>query len=141
MNIYKEYEKLKLNKSYIGLEEGDKEGGYFCTPIGTRVIGWEGVGGIHYCFIDGFGEMVFAVNPNGVVDSNGEDRWVYPLAENFKIFLQLILDIGNVTPIEQIISLSKDKFEEFIISEDRSEERRVGKECTYWWRSRWSPSH
>ena len=26
-------------------------------------------------------------------------------------------------------------------STNRSEERRVGKECTYWCRSRWSPYH
>ena len=27
------------------------------------------------------------------------------------------------------------------VSVDRSEERRVGKECTSWCRSRWSPYH
>ena len=69
MNIYKEYQKLKLDKSYIGLEEGDTESEYFCTPIGAEVIGWES-GGIHYCFINGFNETVFAVNPNGSIDDN-----------------------------------------------------------------------
>ncbi len=119
MNIYKEYQKLKLDKSYIGLEEGDTEGGYFCTPIGAEVIGWEN-GGIHYCFIDGFNEIVFAVNPNGSIDDNGEEKNVYPLAENFKIFLQLILATSSVTPIEQIIYLSKEEFEGFIVSEDNT---------------------
>ena len=119
MNIYKEYQKLKLDKSYIGLEEGDTEGGYFCTPIGAKVIGWES-GGIQYCFINGFNEMVFAVNPNGSIDDNGEVKNVYPLAENFKIFLQLILATNSVTPIEQIIYLSKEGFEEFIASDDNT---------------------
>ena len=30
---------------------------------------------------------------------------------------------------------------DFLCSEERSEERRVGKECTSWCRSRWSPYH
>lgn len=119
MNIYKEYEKLKIDKSCIGLEEGDTEGGYFCTPIGAKVIGWEN-GGIHYCFINGFDEMVFAVNPNGSVDDKGEDRNVYPLAENFKEFIQLILAANSVTPVEQIIYLSKEEFENFIVSDDNA---------------------
>ena len=119
MNIYKEYQKLKFDKSYIGLEEGDTEGGYFCTPIGAKVIGWES-GGIHYCFISGFDEIVFAVNPNGLIDDNGEEKNVYPLAENFKIFLQLILATNGVTAIEQIICFSKEEFEEFIVSDDNA---------------------
>ncbi|MGL5694703.1 MAG: hypothetical protein ACRCXA_11540 [Peptostreptococcaceae bacterium] len=119
MNIYKEYQNLELDKSYIGLEEGDTEGGYFCTPIGAKVIGWEG-GGIHYCFISGFDEIVFAVNPNGSIDENDEEKNVYPLAENFKIFLQLILATKSVTPIEQIVYLSKEDFEDFIVSDDNN---------------------
>jgi hypothetical protein len=39
------------------------DGNHFCTPKGAKVIGWAGVDGIHYCFVRGFGEMVFAVSP------------------------------------------------------------------------------
>ena len=119
MNVYKEYQKLKLNKSYIGLEECDIEEGYFCTPIGSEIIGWE-TGGIHYCFINGFDEMVFAVNPNGSIDGNGKEKNVYPLAENFEIFLRLILAANSVTPIEQIIYFSKEDFEDFIVSDNNA---------------------
>lgn len=45
---------------------------------------------------------------------------VYPLEENFKIFLQLILSTNSVTPIEQIIYLSKEEFEDFSVSNDEA---------------------
>ena len=39
--MYKKYQEINIDKSYIGLEEGETEGGYFCTPVGSKVIGWE----------------------------------------------------------------------------------------------------
>ena len=63
MTLYKKYKKLKIDFSQLSLEPGDTSGGYFCTPKGAEIIGWTGVDGIHCCFVKGFGEMVFAVNP------------------------------------------------------------------------------
>ena len=57
MNVLEKFQNLDADLSLIGLEKGDSEGGYFCTPVGAEVIGWE-CEGIHYCFIDGFGEML-----------------------------------------------------------------------------------
>lgn len=117
--MYKKYQEINIDKSYIGLEEGETEGGYFCTPVGSKVIGWESCG-IHYCFINGFGETVFAVNPNTSTNDKGDELNVYPLAKNFEIFLRLILATKSVTPIEQIIMFSKEEFENFLISEDNT---------------------
>lgn len=61
--------------------------------------------------------MVFAINPEPSVDS-----YVYPLAMNFKEFLQLILACGSTTAIEQISGWSKEQFENFIISEDNTKQ-------------------
>lgn len=52
--------------------------------------------------------MVFAINPEPSVDS-----YVYPLAMNFKEFLQLILACGSTTAVEQISGWSKEQFENF----------------------------
>ena len=41
--------------------------------------------------------------------------------------------------LEEIVRIAKDK--SLALISDRSEERRVGKECTSWCRSRWSPYH
>lgn len=120
MDIYKKFRKLKVDKTYINLEEGSSTGDYFCTPIGARVIGWEN--GIHYCFIDGFNEMVFAVNPDGSVNDNGEDLSVYPLAESFEIFLRLILAGNCANHIEQIINFTKEEFDNFLKADASDDE-------------------
>ena len=59
--------------------------------------------------------MVFAVNPETCVD-----RYVYPLAMNFKDFLRLILSCGSTTAVEQIIGWSKEQFEHFVVSKDNA---------------------
>ena len=89
MTLYKKYKKLKIDFSQLSLEPGDTSGGYFCTPKGAEVIGWAGVDGIHCCFVKGFGEMVFAVNP-----SNLPGDHVHPLARSFEDFVRLILACG-----------------------------------------------
>jgi len=86
---------------------------YFCTPVDARIIGWEN--NIHYCFIRGYRDMVFAVNPETCVD-----QYVYPLAMNFKDFLRLILSCGSTTAVEQIIGWSKEQFEHFVVSKDNA---------------------
>ena len=96
MTLYEKFEQLDIGFSLLGLEQGDVHGGYFCTPVGAEVIGWEGVDGIHYCFVKGFGEMVFAVNP-----SNPAGKNVHPLARSFEDFLRLILACGGVAAAEQ----------------------------------------
>ena len=50
-----------LTLRWIGLERGELNPQYFCTPSGAQIIGWEN--SIHYCFLPDYGEMVFAVNP------------------------------------------------------------------------------
>jgi hypothetical protein len=83
--LYEKYKNLKIDGSWIGLEAGTQTP-CFCTPIGAEIIGWDN--GIHYCFIKGFGDMVFCVNPETCCDYN-----VYPIARNFCDFLGLILVI------------------------------------------------
>ena len=59
-NIFDKFKKLNLDTSPIGLSIELREP-FFCTPIGAQIIGWDN--GIHYCFIEGFKEIVFCVNP------------------------------------------------------------------------------
>ena len=111
MTMYEKYCQLEIDGRWIGLEKSDMCVEYFCTPLDATVIGWEN--SIHYCFIKGYRDMVFAVNPETCVD-----KYVYPLATNFKEFLRLILACGSTTAVEQIIGWSKDQFEDFLHSED-----------------------
>ena len=114
MTTYEKYCQLNIDGRWINLEETDNSITYFCTPIGANIIGWEN-GGIHYCFIKGFGEMVFAVNPD-----SGAESYVYPLAKNFEDFLRLILACGSTTAVEQIILWNKEQFERFLHGENNS---------------------
>ena len=51
-----------LDLSPVGVERREENTPYFCTPKGASIFGWAGVDGIHFCFIRGFGGMVFAVS-------------------------------------------------------------------------------
>ena len=99
MTDFQRYETLGLDGSWISLEKGDAKGGCFCTPKGARVIGWED--GVHYCFIRGYGETVFAVNPESCTE-----EYVYPLAANFRDFLRLLLSCGAAAAIEHAEPIS-----------------------------------
>ena len=48
MTLLKQFLELGLDCSPIGLGPGPSQGGYFCTPKGLTVLGWEGVDGIHF---------------------------------------------------------------------------------------------
>ena len=107
--MYKKFCKLNLNLSAVGLIPGDTKGGYFCTPKGAKVIGWAGVDGIHYCFIKGMGDMVFAVDTTA-----GPGDYVHPLSRNFEDFLRLILACGDLAAAQQIYAWDKEKFDVFL---------------------------
>lgn len=113
MTMYEKYCQLEIDGRWIGLEKSELSMEYFCTPVNATVIGWEN--NIHYCFIRGYRDMVFAVNPETCVES-----YVYPLAMNFKDFLRLILACGSTTAVEQIIGWSKEQFEAFLVSDDNA---------------------
>lgn len=112
MTLYKRYLTLPIEPRWLGLERGG-DTTYFCTPVGASIIGWEN--SIHYCFLPGFGETVFAVNPESCVD-----QYVYPLARDFRDFLRLILACGSTTAVEQIIGWSRTEFEDFLHSADNA---------------------
>lgn len=109
MTLYQKFRKLKINFSQIGLEQSTMPIQYFCTPRGARIIGESGVDGIHYCFIRGFGEMVFAVNP-----ANMPGDYVHPLAQNFEDLLRLLLACGSMDAIEQAHMWDQVQFDAYI---------------------------
>lgn len=113
MKMYEKFCQLNIDGRLIGLEKRNMCEEYFCTPKNATIIGWEN--SIHYCFIRGYRDMVFAVNPETCVD-----QYVYPLAMNFKDFLCLILACGSTTAVEQIIGWSKEQFEAFLVSDDNA---------------------
>ena len=109
MTGYEAFLQAGISLAPLGLEAGDRHSGYFCTPLGAEVIGWEGVDGIHCCFVEGFGEMVFAVNPMGL-----PGEWVHPIARNFEDLLRLLLSCGHLAPLEQAYGWDWAQFDQFL---------------------------
>lgn len=108
-NAYQKFLKMDIDIAPLGVEDNTNEVTYFCTPKGASIIGWAGVDGIHYCFIRGFGEMVFAVSPE-----NASPEYVHPLAENFNDFLRLLLACGEASALEQAWMWDKEQFDNFL---------------------------
>lgn len=99
----------------LGLEDRGADGGYFCTPIGARCIGWPGVDGIHFCFIRGYRELVFAVSP-----MNTPGTCVHPVAKTFRDFLRLLLSCSEAA-LEQLWQWDRETFASFTAQEIRPE--------------------
>ncbi len=110
MTAFEQFQNLKFDKSLLALAEGDPGERYFCYPEGASVIGYEG--SILYCFLEGYGETVFACNP----ESCG-DAYVYPLAADFSDFLRLILACGSANPVEQISWMNEKQFAAHVAEE------------------------
>ena len=111
MVTYKKFLSLDIDSSLISLEKaGAGYSEYFCYPINAKAIGFEGC--IMYCFIDGYEETVFACNPESCAD-----KYVYPLARNFYDFICLILACGSANPVEQIVWMNKQQFEQHLQDE------------------------
>ena len=109
-NLYERYNGLAIDGALIALSRQDNVTPYFCYPLNAQPIGYEGC--IMYCFIEGYGEMVFAANPESCAA-----QYVYPLADSFADFLRLILACGSVNPIEQIVWMNRTQFEEHLKEE------------------------
>ena len=113
-SLYERYEEMGINGGPICLEREENVTPYFCYPENAKAIGFEEC--IMYCFIEGYDEMVFAANPESCADI-----FVYPLAKNFEDFLGLILACGSVNPVEQIIWMDREQFEQDLLEEYASQ--------------------
>lgn len=106
---YKEFIKEGIDLAPLGCEMRPGRSDYFCTPRNARVIGWAGVDGIHYCFVPGFGETVFAVSP-----MNEPGNYVHPIAQSWEDLLRLLLACGSMDALEQAHQWSKEQFDAFL---------------------------
>lgn len=120
MMTYKKYSQINIDSSPIGLELCGNENSCFCTPEGAKIIGSAGVDGIHYCFVRGFGEMVFVVNP-----MNSPENHVHPLAKDFRGFLRLLLACGSTTALNQAYFMDQSQFDALLKGNPPSDEQQA----------------
>ena len=121
MNYLNSYLRSKLDLSHIGVIRREKESNYFCTPVLSKVIGWAGVDGIHFCTTKGFDEIIFAVSPE-----NLPGEYVHPVARNFEDFLRLLLACYDTAAIEQCWFMDREVFEDFLT---RNQPDAEGQKC------------
>ena len=107
--VFQKFLRSGIELSVVGVECREDNNPYFCTPKGASIFGWAGVDGIHFCFVRGFGSMVFSVSP-----MNSAPDFVHPLANNFADFLRLLLACDDSAALEQAWMWDKAQFEAFL---------------------------
>ena len=122
--IYHRYLELELDGSEYGFMQSDDSTTYFCTPLGAKIIGWTGVDGIHFCFIEGYGETIFAISP-----MNFAGDYVHPVASSFSDFLSLILSSKDTAAIEQAWQWDQVTFDSYVAEIQESARRTVQFQC------------
>ena len=107
--FYQKFLRKGLDLSPLSVMRSEDNAPYFCTPKGARIFGWTGVDGIHFCFVRGFGETVFAVSP-----ANGSTDCVHVIARDFADFLRLLLAVGDSAALEQAWQWDEAQFSAFL---------------------------
>lgn len=123
MNYLNSYLRSKIDLSAVGFQRGERESGYFCTPVLSKVIGKAGVDGIHFCVTKGFDETIFAISP-----ANLPGEYVHPVARNFADFLRLLLACHDTAAIEQCWFMDREVFENFLAENQPAPE---AQKCLY----------
>ena len=106
---FQKFLECRIDLTPVGVERRRDASPYFCTPKGASIFGWAGVDGIHFCFLPGFGETVFAVSP-----MNSAPDYVHPIAQSFTDFLRLLLSCGDVSALEQAWAWDEARFYAFL---------------------------
>ncbi len=121
MNVtYQKFLEYQIDLSGLEVIPSSNMEPYFCTPKGAKIFGRAGVDGIHYCFIDGFGDMVFTVSPMST-----PGNYVHPVAESFEDFLRLLLACGGAAAVEQAWMWNRGEFDAFLETYPPAPEQQV----------------
>ncbi len=103
------FQSTKLDLSRIGVERCRQDTPYFCTPVGAEVFACAGVDGIHFCRIQGYGDLIFSVSP-----MNSAPDYVHPVAACFSDFIRLLLACGDSAALEQAWQWNEQQFDAFL---------------------------
>lgn len=118
--FYQRFLRSGIDLAPLGAARSEENFPYFCTPRGASIFAWAGVDGIHFCFVRGWGEMVFAVSP-----ANGWGEYVHPIARDFADFLRLLLACGDTAALEQAWQWEQAQFSAFLAQNPPTEEQKA----------------
>ena len=103
------FAKMKIDLSPLGFIQSGEYEYYYCTPKDAKIIAASGIDGIHYCTINDFGEIIFAVSPMNYGDC------VHPIARSFEDLLRLLLSCSDIAALEQCYGWDREQYEAFLI--------------------------
>lgn len=103
--LYRKFRNSSLDTSDIGLIPGPDSSDSVYTPAGAKILAWNGV--IHFCLVEGFGEMVFVVDPNAPPGD-----CVHPVAKNLTDFFGLVAATRSAKLIANCYQWSRAYFAE-----------------------------
>lgn len=107
MKLYQKFRNSSLDTSPVGLYSGSDESGSVYTPAGARILAWTGTEGIHFCQTEGFGDMVFVVDPTAPPGD-----CIHPVAASLLDFIGLLIACKDASLIAQSYRWSRIRFEE-----------------------------
>lgn len=64
MDLYRKFRNSSLDTAPVGLWSGEEISNNVFTPSGARIVAWCVESDSHFCQVEGFGDMVFAVDPS-----------------------------------------------------------------------------
>lgn len=104
----KAFKQTNIDLSPLGFMQNGDFVLYYCTPKNARILATSGIDGIHYCTIEQFGEMIFAVSPMNFGDC------VHPVARSFEDLLRLLLHCGDIAALEQCYAWDEEQYKAFL---------------------------
>ena len=109
MYVYQKFRNSSLDTGILALISGSDTSNNVYTPTGSRVVGWTANSTVHFCQVNGFDGMVFAVDP-----SAPPGDCVHPVARSLPEFIRLLHDCRSAELIFRAYQWSRSRFEEQI---------------------------
>lgn len=111
MNLYHKFRNSSLDISLLGLYTGPDTSDSVYTPTGARIVAWVKENGAHFCQIEGFGGLVFAIDPGATPGD-----CIHPVAANMQDFLALLCACRDASIIMGAYRWSSRRFAEKVAS-------------------------
>lgn len=107
MKLYYKFRNSSLDTSPLGLYAGPERSDSVFTPSHARIVAWLGGDSkVHFCQIDGLGDLVFAVDPGATPGD-----CIHPVAKDFPEFIGLLVQCKDASLIAGAYRWSRIRFE------------------------------
>lgn len=125
MNILEKFQSMTYDTTSLGLIRSKYFEPYFCTPLESIIIASLGVDGIHYCVLTSKGELDLDSSTVYVVNPMNQDHLVEPIAENIKVFLDLVVTTKDAGALECISYMTEEEYNEYLRTIDNSDIEKI----------------